>query len=597
MRTQRLPLYAPPAVDVERRSDGTLILRSPTPIGELGRSMNDDLVRWAQAEPARVFLAQRTAAGIWRELTYGAARNDVRAIAQGLLQRGASAERPVAIVAENGIDHALVALAAMEIGVPVSPISTAYARAGSDGSRLRDILAQLTPALLFVDDRVAYAGALDSLEDIAIVDDITDLRCVPTAAVDTAAAAVTAETIAKILFTSGSTGSPKGVMTPQRMLRANQRSISHTWPFYDAEPPVLVDWLPWHHCFGGNKLFNLVLHRGGTMYVDEGKPLPELFEKTLANLREIAPTAYFGVPRAYALLVPALERDAALRRTFYSRVRLVFNAGAALHESLFTALAAIALGATDRVVPVTAAWGSTETAPLATGVHDYAAGPDNIGLPVPGVDIKLAPVDGRFEIRVRGASVMPGYWRNPEATAAAFDEEGFYRTGDAAALLDDSRPVLGLGFGGRIAENFKLTSGTWVNSGALRLALVEAAAPLVIDAVLTGADGEEVGALLFLDVSAARTLANAPAATIGDLRALPVIRERIAAALATLNARAQGSSQCVRRALIVADLPSRTEGEMTDKGSINQRVALRLRAAEAKRLHATPRDQDIIVPA
>ncbi|GAC1408152.1 MAG: hypothetical protein NVSMB64_15960 [Candidatus Velthaea sp.] len=321
-------------------------MRSPTPLGELGRSMNDDLARWAREEPGRAFLAQRTAAGAWRVLTYGEARDEVRAIAQGLLERGASPERPVAIVAENGIDHALVALAAMEIGAPASPISTAYARAGSDGARLRDILAQLTPALLFVDDRPGYAAVLDSPGDISIVDAIAMLRRPPSGALDAAAAAVGLETIAKILFTSGSTGSPKGVMTSQRMLRANQRSISHVWPFYDDEPPILVDWLPWHHCFGGNKLFNLVLHRGGTMYVDEGKPVPGLFEKTVANLREIAPTAYFGVPRAYVLLVPALERDEALWRTFYSRKRLVFHVGAALHDSLFAALVTLAARST-----------------------------------------------------------------------------------------------------------------------------------------------------------------------------------------------------------------------------------------------------------
>lgn len=591
------PTFAPVAVDVERRPDGTLVLRSPLTLGPIGRAVGDDLARWAHAAPARPFLAERAPDGTWRTVSYSAARARVQRLAQGLLDAGAAPERPVAIVSENSIDHALVALAAMEIGVPVAPISPAYARAGSDPARFADIIAQLTPCVLVIDDRAGYATALAAHPALTVIDDAGALERAPTAAVSNAFAAARPETIAKVLFTSGSTGSPKGVMTSHAMLRANQLGISALWPLHDIEPPVLVDWLPWHHCFGGNFVFYLVLHRGGTLYIDDGKPLPALFDRTLRNLREIAPTAYFGVPRAYALLAPQLERDAALRVHFFSRLRKIFNAGAALHDALWSTLDQLGSTVGGRRVPVVASWGATETAPLATGVHDLAAGSLSIGLPVPGVAIKLAPVDGRYELRVRGPSVMPGYWRNDVATRNAFDEEGYYRTGDAGELIDPARPAAGLRFGGRIAENFKLSSGTWVNSGALRLTLVDAVAPLIIDAVLTGVNADEIGALLFLDVPAARTFVGLPDADLSTLRAHPAIRGRIASGIGALNARSGGTSTRIARAAIIDDMPSRTHGEMTDKGSINQRVALHVRSADADRLHAEPPAAETIFPA
>jgi feruloyl-CoA synthase len=423
--------FAPVEIDLERRADGTLVMRSLLDLGEIGTPVIADLARWAHEQPDRTFLAERDGTG-WRTISYADTSARAQHIALGLRANGAREDRPVAIVAENSIATALVLLGAQLAGVPVAPISTAYARDGADPSRFDAIIRDLQPAFVYVDERARYEVALRAHSTLAVIDELGELeRDAPPLDV-----AIGPDTVAKILFTSGSTGVPKGVITTHRMMAANQAAMSCVWPLFESAPPVLVDWLPWHHCYGGSLVFNFVLRRGGTLYIDDGRPVPARFERTLANLAEIAPTMLFGVPRTYAMLVPALQRDAAFRARFFSRLQATYSGGAILAEPLWRALDALGREAPLGPAPVIVSWGATETAPFATGVHATDAGPRSIGTPAPGCTIKLAPVDGAFELRASGPNITPGYWRRPEATAAAFDDEGFYRTGDAGDLVD-----------------------------------------------------------------------------------------------------------------------------------------------------------------
>ena len=570
------------------------ILRSEIPLGPYPERVGDDLVRWAAERPEQVFLAER-AGSEWRTITYARTLHHVRSIGGALLAIGGP-DHPIAVLAENGIDHALVVLAAMHVGVPVAPLSVNYARAGADLDRLRALFAVLGPVAAFVPDPALAEQVALTAPKLLLLRDVRDLRGDRETA-DAAFAGVGPDTTAKVLFTSGSTGTPKGVITTHRMLASNQTMLSQIWP-EAVDDPVLVDWAPWSHVASGNKCFGLVLRNGGTLYVDDGRPLPGAFEATLRNLRTLAPTFYFNVPRGYALLADALEHDEQLARTFFSRVRVLLNAGAAIHDSLRRRLAALAQQYAGREVPVVSAWGATETAPMATAVWGpRPAAPETVGTPVPGVEIKLAPVDDRWELRVRGPSVTPGYWRNPEATAAAFDEEGYYRSGDAAELLDPGDPSRGILFAGRINENFKLSSGTWVNVGAVRLATVEVTAPLLDDVVVAGADQDVLGVLGFLNLAAARELTGLPDAERHELVTHPALRERLRALLVARNGRAGGTSQRVVRLLLLPDLPSGSEGEITDKGSVNQRRVLQRRAADVARLYAEPLDPQVLVIA
>ncbi len=548
------------------------VLRSDVALGEYPDRVTADLIRWARRTPDAIFLAERDGGG-WRTISYVAMLDRVRRIGAALLDAGGSQERPLAIVAENGIDHAAVALGAMYAGVPASPISTGYLRPDADPSRVRAVIDVLQPFAAYVPDIAGAGRFAEACSDVPLMLDADALDANPAPA-DRAHAELGPDSIAKILFTSGSTGTPKGVITTHRMLSANQTMVQQIWPQV-TEGLVMVDWAPWSHTAAGNKTFGMILRNGGTMYVDAGKPLPGLFEETLRNLREIAPTYYFNVPRGYALLLAEFERDDALAAKFFSRVRLLLNAGAAIPESTRVRLAELARRyAGDRTIPVVSAWGLTETAPMATGVWgDRAASHETIGTPVPGVEIKLAPFEDRFELRVRGPNVTPGYWRDPDATAAAFDEEGFFKTGDAGSLLDPEDPSRGIVFGGRISENFKLSSGTWVNAGLLRLDVIEAGEGAIEDVVFAGADRDDVTAIVFL----ARGLSS-------DARAAAVVRD----ALARHNARNATSSTRIARALIAAEPPNGALGEITDKGSVNQRRVLQNRADDVARLYAEP---------
>ncbi len=602
-------LFAPPEVRLSRREDGALLLRSPQALQPYRRCVGEDLEHWADTAPQRTFLAERTADGAWRSLCYGDARRTVRQIAASLLRMRLPPGRPVAVLSDNGIDHALLMLAAMHVGIPYAALSPAYSLMSQDHAKLRALVTRLQPGLLYTASAERYAPALAAihgLHDAVLV--ASDAPALPAgmlalssllgdadeaedAAVQAAYDAVGQDTVAKILFTSGSISEPKGVINTQRMLCASQQAKSQLWPFLAGTPPVIVDWLPWNHTFGGNHNFNLVLRHGGTLYIDGGKPAPGLFDASAANLREVAPTLYFNVPRGFDMLVGALRADSALRRNFFSRLQLMFYAGSALPQNLWENLTELALQETGQAVPMVTAWGSTETAPLATDCHYQAPRSGVIGLPAPGVELKLMPAGDKLEIRVRGPNVTPGYLGQPELTAKAFDEEGYYRIGDAVRFADPGRPEAGLVFDGRVAEDFKLSSGTWVNVGAVRVKGIELLAPVAQDIVVTGHDGDEVGFLVFANVPACRALAGLPAdVPPADVLAHPAVRNKVAEGLRAMKALGGGSSTHAARALLMAEPPSVDAGEITDKGYINQSAVLARRKALVEQLSGQGED-------
>jgi feruloyl-CoA synthase len=563
---------APPRVDVEARPDGARVLRSPLALAPHARCVGEWLEHWARVAPERAFLAERAGAA-WRSVPYAEARAKVRQIAAGLLARGLGRERPIMLLSDNAIDHALVQLGAMHAGVPAAPVSPAYSLQSRDFARLRAIAAELRPGAVYAADRAAYAAAVAELgTDAPVFFRMEELFGTDDVAVDSAFQSIGPDSIAKILFTSGSTGSPKGVVNTQRMLCANQQQIAQLWPFLDEQPPVIVDWLPWSHTFGGNHNFNMILRNGGTLHIDNGKPAPHAMDTTVRNLREIAPTIHFNVPRGFDMLLPHLESDGALRERFFSRLELLFYAAAALPQSLWLRLEAVSELARGHKLPFISAWGSTETAPLATSVHFPVEGAGAIGLPAPGCEVKLAPSGDKLELRVRGPNVTPGYWRpGGVVEPAALDDEGYLPTGDAGRWADQNDPTQGLLFDGRTAENFKLSSGTWVSVGELRVALIAACTPLVQDAVIAGHDRDALGALLFAHPTAA---------------ARPSLREELCAALRAHNRARPASSTRITRALLLADPPSIDGGEITDKGYINQRAVLTRRADCVTRLYS-----------
>jgi feruloyl-CoA synthase len=603
-------LFATPDIEIEERADGSRILRSRQALRPYPRRLGEWLRHWAGAAPERIFLAERDGAD-WRRVTYGAAWQAARAIGSALVARGLSPKRPVVILSENGIDHALLTLGALHVGVPVAPVSVAYSRLSQDFAKLRHIVALVQPGLVYARDGAAFAKPLAALDlgDAELVVTINPppgrpatefaalLATAPSAAADAAHAATGPETVAKILFTSGSTGLPKGVINTQDMLCANQQMIAQIWPFLAARPPVIVDWLPWNHTFGANHNFNMVLRNGGTLYIDEGKPVPGLVERSLANLRAVSPTLYFNVPLGFALLVEHLERDADLAANFFRELDFLFYAAAALPQTIWERLERVSLQARGSKVPMVSAWGATETAPMATSVHFPIARAGNIGLPPPGAELKLVPHGDRLEMRVRGPHVTPGYWRRPDLTESAFDADGFYLTGDAGRFEDEDAPSRGIIFDGRLAENFKLSSGIWVAVGALRIAVIAAGAPLVADAVITGHDRDAIGVLVFPNLAACRALcpqlaADAPTETV---IAQPALRDALAAGLRRHNEASQGSSARIARALILAEPPAIDANEITDKGYINQAAVLARRAQMVERLYREPAAAEVIV--
>ena len=592
----------------DHRADGSTLVVSREPLGDYPARITDRFLEWAERAPERTLVAKRVRGGDWRRVSWRDAVQSARAIAQALLERDVSVDRPVVILSDNDIEHLVLALGAMLAGVPFAPVSPAYSLVSQDFGKLRHILGMLTPGLVFASD-ARYAKAIaatvaretevvlteGALEDRTATAFAQLLATAPTAAVDAAHAKVGPDTIAKFLFTSGSTKLPKGVINTQRMLCANQQMIRQCFRHLAEEPPVLVDWLPWNHTFGGNHNIGIVLFNGGTLYIDEGKPTPALVGETLRNLREIAPTIYFNVPKGFEEIANALEVDPVLRKTFFSRVRMFFFSGAGLAQPVWDKLDRVAEAECGERIRMLTGLGMTETAPFAICANAHEVKSGHVGLPAPGVELKLVPMGDKREVRYRGPNVTPGYWRAPEQTAEHFDDEGFYCSGDAARPMDPARPEIGFAFDGRIAEDFKLSTGTFVSVGPLRAKIIAAGDPLVQDVVIAGIDRDDVGILLFPRADACRAFAHAAAdAPIAAVLADERVRTFFRRLVDGLWSSGTGSATRVARALVLVEPPSIDRGEITDKGSINQRAVLTHRAADVERLYAG--GSDVLVP-
>ncbi|MEW6707057.1 MAG: feruloyl-CoA synthase [Pseudomonadota bacterium] len=587
-------LLAPPRVLREPLAGGGFVLRSPEPLKPYARCIGEWLEQWSRETPESLALGERDAAGGWRLFSWRELRAQVGAIAQALLDMQLPANRPVVVLSDNSVDHLLLVLAAMHIGRTACTVSSAYSRLTKDHAKIRGILQTLQPALVYAADGAVYGPALRAADVNVPVVLGQGVEAVPGAisfetlraaregpAVMRAFEAIGPDDHAKYLLTSGSTGAPKVVINTHRMLCANQQMIAQAWPFLERDKPVLLDWLPWSHTFGGNHNINLVLRNGGTLYVDDGRPVPGLIEKTVRNLREVQPTLHFNVPRGLDMLLPFLEADDALAAEALQRLQLVFYAGAALPQATWERLETLAARVRSEPLWLTTSWGSTETSPAVTSAHWKLDRAGCIGLPLPGLELKFVPNGPKLEMRVRGLSVFPGYRNAPQLSAEAFDEEGFYKIGDAGRLLDEARPERGVIFDGRVAEDFKLGSGTWVSVGTLRVKLVSALAPLAQDAVITGHDRDDVGALVFPTPAAAQLPAEQ-------------LAHKVREALARLRAEGGGSASVVARVLLMTEPLNADAGEITDKGYVNQRAVLARRAADVQALHAQPDDPRVI---
>ena len=577
----------PFATQFERRDDGSLILRPLRELAPYPARLVDSLEHWARAAPDRVLVARRDAAGGWRDVSYSQMLARVQRIAGGLLTRDLSAERPIAILSGNSIEHLTLALAAMWVGIPYCPVSPSYSLVGGDLVRLRYVMDLLTPGLVAAFETSRFASALSSIPthlEIAgdallpgrPVSTLGSLEHEDAARVAEAHSATDADTIVRFLLTSGSTGHPKAVITTNRMCCSNAAMLRQSMPFIADEPPVLMDWLPWNHTFGGSHNLGLVLTYGGSLYIDDGRPTSAGIAQTLRNLREISPTVYFNVPKGFEMLAPHLRDDPELRNAFYRRLRAYFFAGASLAQHTWDELDAASIRELGFRTPMLSGLGATETGPSVTFTTPEVGRSGVIGLPAAGTLVKLAAVEEKLELRVCGPAVTPGYWRQPELTAQAFDPEGFFRLGDAVRLIDSEDPTRGLRFDGRIGEDFKLANGTWVSVGPLRAELIGVLAPAAQDVVLAGLDAEFVTALVIPDSSACAAMFASPdtpgfAHLAGDARLVQWLRQRLSAH-ARIN---PASTRCVQRALILPVAPSLDRGEITDKGSINQRAVLR----------------------
>jgi feruloyl-CoA synthase len=590
----------------ERRADGTTRVRSTLALGPYPRSIVDALEHWAQRTPDAVLIADREGDG-WRRLTYADVMERIPALGQGLLDAGLSPERPLMIVSGNEIEHFLLGLAAIWVGIPYAPISPAYSLVSTDFGKLRHVAGVLTPGLVYASDGEKFARALSAAvpgvplvvrrnppadRQTRLFDELLATPATP--AVAAAHDAITPDTVAKVLFTSGSTGLPKGVITTNRMMACNQQMILSAMAFFADEPPVLLDWMPWNHVAGGSHNTGIAIYNGGTFYIDDGVPAPGRFAATLRNLKDVQPTYFTNVPKAYEYLVAALDEDHEARRNFFARLRLIQYAGASLSQHVFDGLDRMARTEVGERVMIITGYGSTETAPFAFTTTWPVEQAGHIGLPAPGMEIKLVPNEGKLELRLKGPNITPGYWRDPITTAQAFDEDGFYRIGDAVRPVDPADVTRGFIFDGRVSEDFKLSTGTWVNFAAVRAAVIGASAPLIRDVVLTGLDRNFIGALIFPDLEACTRLAGLPAGTAAaTVVAHPAVRKHFAERLAALAEGATGSSNHVARALLMAEPPEIDKGEITEKGSINQRAVRSARPQLVEALYADPPDPEI----
>lgn len=589
--TTETETFALPEVIAREYRSGEITLKSTQLLAPFAPSMAHVLRTHAATNPDREAATEHRGGSDRRRITWGEMRRRADAIAAFLLAEGAGPRRPLLILSGNSLDHLLMMSGAFTAGVPVVPVTPAYSLLSKDFARLRAIVGVCKPGVVFASGEAEFGSALDAIAGFvptrvvsgpstpsAIgLDDLPDLPADP--AVERAFSELTPKTVAKIMFTSGSTGTPKGVVTTHRMLCSNQQGFLQVWPFLGTEPPILVDWLPWSHVFGGNHVLGMALAGGGTIHIDAGRPKGGEFGKTLEALSGIAPTMYFNVPLGWSLLVPELESNRAFAEHFFSRLRLMFNAGSSMPETLWQRLKTVAAEVADHPVPLTSGFGSTETAPTVTTAHELSPPYGGIGTPMPGVTVKLVPAGEKLEARVKGPNVFPGYYEDEAATAAAFDDDGFFKTGDALSLIDPDDPSAGMLFGGRLGENFKLMSGTWVTVGSLRTRLL-AHVEVLADAVIAGADEEYVTALAWA----------APDLEIDDA----ALRQLIAAGLGRMGEKA-GASGRVNRLLLIKDPPSMESGEITDKGYINQRRVLERRASEVARLYAEPPDPEVIL--
>jgi len=574
--------FLTPDPEIRTLADGTIYVEERHPLPPYPVRATDPLADFARSRPDAVFLADRKTGGDWRKITYAEMYDRARRIGQFLLDAGLSVDRPIAILSGNDIEHASIELGAMYAGVACAVISPTYAMAGGDYGRLKETMASVTPGMVYAADADAFAAAVKASAPDAVFIADTDaqgampyaklLATEPTPAVDAANAQITGDTVAKFLFTSGSTGTPKAVPNTHRMICANQTQTRESFAFLKEEPPVVLDWAPWNHTAGGNKVFFMTMFSGGTLYIDDGRPTKADTWKTVRNLKEVSPTWYFNVPTGFDALIPYLEEDAELRQNFFRNLRMLWYAGASLAQHLWDALERLAVETTGGRIVIGTGLGATETAPGAIYCTWPQESAGNVGLPVPGVSLKLVPFEGKYDARVKGPNVMTGYWRQPELSAKVFDEEGYYCFGDALIPVDPQDLTKGFRFDGRTAENFKLDTGTWVNTGALRMTLIEHFGDLVREVAITGADKPYLGALFFpKDPSKA-----------GDPAFHAALKEKLTA----LAAKSTGSSNRVRRLLVVAEPPSMDAGELTDKGSLNQRAVLRNRAELVDELYA-----------
>ncbi len=599
------------ALELEKRGAGVSVLSSSEPLAPYPDQLGVVLRERAEAHPDRTFLGQRNRDGLWREVTYADFRRRTDSVSQWLLNNGHGADRPVCCLSENGINFAQLKMGAMQVGIPFMPVSPAYSLMSQDFAKVKYVFDKFDPSLIYVDHLSLFAKALSSVDlsgrhvvadaatgEVGNVTEFHMLNSEPvTPQVDAAFDAVTPDNIAKILLTSGSTGFPKGVINTQRMMCASMAQTEQCWPFLKDRPPVLCDWLPWNHTFGGNFCFNTVLWHGGTFWIDEGKPVPGKFDATLRNLHDINISVLMNVPRAFDVLLPELEKDDAFAQHVFEDLDAIFYAGAGLPQSLWDRLEALAIKVCGRRVPILTSLGSTETGPPALLLHWTSDVTGSVGLPMPGLEAKLVPSGDKTEVRFKGPNVTPGYYNDPEKTAESFDEEGFYKIGDAVRWADENDPEQGLIFDGRVAENFKLLSGTWVAAGMLRLSLLSAAAPILQDAAVTGHDRMEVGMLAFPNFVGCKQVIGPEAEKMSPEEIIrhPVVHEQLRSKLAAYNAENKGSSTSIGRVLLMVEPPNIDAGEITDKGYLNQRAILARRDELVQRLYDLDPGDDAVV--
>ncbi|KRR30248.1 AMP-binding protein [Bradyrhizobium retamae] len=603
--------WLPRDIAVERRPDGVIILKSRIPLQPYEKHIPASLSKWAKQAPERIWLAQRGGAERqWRNVSYGEAKRVVDGLTQGLLNLGLTEGRPVAILSGNSIEHALMTQAAMQARRPAAPVSPAYSLMSQDRLKLKYLFNLIKPAVVMVQDGPTFEKALRAIDlaGVTVVHvarpcegirsvSFAELAATPaTKDVEDSISKITPKTVGKLLFTSGSTGMPKAVINTQEMMCANAAMMMQVRP-RDPNGPVstYLDWMPWNHTMGGNALFNPALIDGGTLYIDDGRPMPGQFDETIRNLHEISPTYYANVPAGYAALAAAMEKDDALCRSFFKNLTVMAYGGARLPDDLYDRMQALAVKTTGERIVFYTGWGSTETAPTSTGTYWDTERVGLIGLPFPGVELKMVPCGSKYELRLRGINVTPGYFGQPELTKKMFDEEGFYCIGDAGVFVDDNDPLQGIIFSGRVVEDFKLTTGTFVHVGSLRTDAIAAATPVVHDALVTGQDRPFIGLLAWPNLHACRQIVGNPDATFEQVVKQPQVIACLKRGLEAHNASATGSSMRIARAMLMAEPPSIDGNELTDKGYINQRAGLERRAALVERLYADKPGDDVII--